>query len=200
MCGLCCCCSSLCLVNDAPALKQAEVGCAVSNATDVAKGSASTILLNEGLSGVCDIVEVGRQVHRRVVVWVINKVAKASQHSVFILVMFLITGKFPITALGAVLLLLLMDFVLVSLATDVQPPGSAPEEWNLAQLTRIGLAIGLCGSGEMMTLLLAGNKAWGFNDDQLQTFAWQLMFMWGIMTVFAVRERSFFWKSKPSNV
>lgn len=57
-------------VNDAPSLKQAEVGCAVSNATDVAKGSASALLLSEGISGVVSMVEVGRQVHARVQVWV----------------------------------------------------------------------------------------------------------------------------------
>jgi len=193
-------------VNDAPALKQAEVGCAVSNATDVAKGSASAILLADGLSGVVDMVEVGRQIHRRVEVWFINKVTKASLHSIFILVLFLITKDFPVSALQVVLLLLLMDFVLISIATDRQDPGARPGVWNLFQLTRIGLVPGLLGAGQMMALLFGANADYvgtgGFNltETQRHTFAFEMMFLWGMLAVFSVREKSFFWKSWPSSI
>jgi H+-transporting ATPase len=172
----------------------------VSNATDVAKGSASAILLQDGLSGVVDMVEVGRQIHRRVAVWVINKVAKASQHAVFILVLFLILGRFPISALGVVMLLLLMDFVLVSLATDRQPAGAQPDTWNLAQLTRIGLVIGMLGAGQLMTLILVTNKHDLFTIEQSQTFAWECMYLWGMLSVFTAREKSYFWSSRPSTI
>jgi H+-transporting ATPase len=161
-------------VNDAPSLKQAEVGCAVSNATDVAKGSASALLLNEGISGVVDMVEVGRQVHARVSVWVINKVAKAAQHSVFILVMFLILGRFPISALGVVLLLLLMDFVLISIATDKQPAGHSPSTWRLAQLTRIGLAIGIPGAGELIPIIILSQRWFDMTVGESETLAWSV--------------------------
>jgi len=187
-------------VNDAPALKQAEVGCAVSNATDVAKGSASALLLKDGLSGVPDMVEVGRQVHARVSVWVINKVAKAAMHSTFILILFLILGRFPVTALQVVLLLLLMDFVLISIATDTQPPGHSPSRWNLAQLTRVGLSIGVPGATQILVLILVTDYLYDQPVEESQTMAWLAMFTWGMLAVFAAREKSFFWKSRPSNV
>lgn len=179
---------------------ESEVGCAVSNATDVAKGSGSTILLNDGLSGIVDLVEIGRQVHRRVEVWFMNKVAKSMQHSVFIMVMFLIRGEFPISAFGVILLLLLMDFVLVSLATDNQPISPTPCEWNLAQLTRIGLVVGLPGAGQIMTLIFLTDYYNVFNEDELKTMAWEALYLWGMLTVFCVRESSYFWHSRPSMV
>jgi len=187
-------------VNDAPALKQAEVGCAVSNATDVAKGSASALLLRDGLSGVPDMVEIGRQVHRRVCVWVINKMTKAAMQSTFILIMFLILGRFPVTALQVVLLLLLMDFVLISIATDKQPPGHSPARWNLGQLTRIGLSIGVPGAGQILALILVTDHVFDQRDGESQTLAWLAMFLWGMLAVFAAREKSFFWSSRPSNI
>jgi H+-transporting ATPase len=191
----------LCLLGfSAPALKQAEVGCAVSNATDVAKGSASALLLDEGLSGVPHMVEVGRRVHSRVVVWVVNKVAKAAMHSVFILVMFLILGRFPVSALQVVLLLLLMDFVLISLATDVQPTGHSPCRWDLAQLTRVGLSIGLPGAGQLCALILVTKDLFNQTVEENQTTAWLAMFHWGMLAVFSAREKSFFFKSRPSNM
>jgi len=79
-------------VNDAPALRQAEVGIAVSNATDVAKGAASAVLTGEGLSNIVGLVEVGRTIYQRIVTWTLNKIVKTFQVAVFIALAFFLTG------------------------------------------------------------------------------------------------------------
>jgi hypothetical protein len=114
--------------------------------------------------------------------------------------MFLILGRFPITALEVVLLLLLMDFVLISIATDVQPAGHSPATWNLAQLTRVGLSIGLPGAAQMLALILVAEDLYDQTVAESQTTAWLAMFMWGMLALFSAREKSFFWSSRPSTV
>ena len=92
-------------INDAPALKQAEVGIAVSNATDVAKGSASVVLTQEGLSNVVDLIQTGRMIYQRILTWIFNKIVKTFQVILFVIVAFLLTGLFVVGAFQVVLLL-----------------------------------------------------------------------------------------------
>ena len=105
-------------VNDAPALRQAEVGIAVSNATDVAKGAASAVLTEEGLSNIVGLVEVGRMIYQRIVTWTLNKIVKTFQVAVFIALAFFLTGYYVVSALDIILLLFFLDFVTISLSTD----------------------------------------------------------------------------------
>lgn len=92
-------------INDAPALKQAEVGIAVSNATDVAKGSASVVLTQEGLSNVVNLIQTGRMIYQRILTWIFNKIVKTFQVILFVIVAFLLTGLFVVGAFQVVLLL-----------------------------------------------------------------------------------------------
>lgn len=103
-----------------------------------------------------------------------NKIAKAAQHSIFILIAFLILGRFPISALGVVLLLLLMDFVLISIATDQQPAGDAPAVWRLGQLTRVGLAFGIPGAAQMLALIVYSQRWYDLSDEESETLAWSV--------------------------
>ena len=105
-------------INDAAALKQAEVGIAVSNATDVAKGSASVVLTEEGLSNVVNLVVTGRMIYQRILTWIFNKIVKTFQVVMFVIIAFLLTGLFVVGAFQVVLLLFLVDFVTISLSTD----------------------------------------------------------------------------------
>lgn len=112
-------------VNDAPALRQAEVGIAVSAATDVAKGAASVVLTREGLTSVVDLVRTGRLIYQRVLAWIINKVSRTILKSGFVAIAYLITGRFIISALGMVLLVFMTDFVKIALSTDRVTPRRA---------------------------------------------------------------------------
>ena len=105
-------------VNDAPSLKQAEVGIAVSSATDVAKGAASVVLTGEGLGNIVDLIRVGRMMHQRMLTWIFNKVVKTFQIVVFVVVAFLLTDQFIVSVFDVVLLLFVIDFVTLSISTD----------------------------------------------------------------------------------
>lgn len=130
-------------VNDAPALRQAEVGIAVSGATDVAKAAASVVLTTEGLRGIVDLVKNGRAIYQRILIWIINKVSRTILKAGFVVVAYLATGQFVISALGMVLIVFMTDFVKIALSTDRVRPLPKPETWNIGPLVTLGVILGL---------------------------------------------------------
>lgn len=189
-------------VNDAPALRQAEVGIAVSGATDVAKGAASVVLTTEGLRGIVDLVRNGRAIYQRVLTWIINKVSSAILTSAFVVVAFLATGKFVISALGMVLLLFMTDFVKIALSTDRVHPSSNPETWNIGPLVGLAVLLGIAMLLEALVLLAVGWRAFdlGNHPGQLQTFTFQTMLFFALFSIVSIRERRAFWASRPSTI
>ncbi|HKM60365.1 MAG TPA: plasma-membrane proton-efflux P-type ATPase [Candidatus Bathyarchaeia archaeon] len=186
-------------INDAAALKQAEVGIAVSNATDVAKGSASVVLTEEGLSNVVDLVKTGRMIYQRILTWIFNKIVKTFQVILFVIVAFLLTGLFVVGAFQVVLLLFLVDFVTISLSTDNVTPSEKPESWNITPLVKGATLLGVATVIESLGLLYLGLNYLGLsNTAMLNTFSFDMLLFGGLFTIFVVRERSNFWKSKPS--
>jgi H+-transporting ATPase len=186
-------------INDAAALKQAEVGIAVSNATDVAKGSASVVLTEEGLSNVVDLVITGRMIYQRILTWIFNKIVKTFQVILFVIVAFLLTGLFVVGAFQVVLLLFLVDFVTISLSTDNVTPSERPETWKIAPLIKGAALLGVATVIESLGLLYLGLNYLGLsNTGILNTFSFDMLLFGGLFTIFVVRERSHFWKSKPS--
>jgi len=186
-------------INDAAALKQAEVGIAVSNATDVAKGSASVVLTEEGLSNVVDLVITGRMIYQRILTWIFNKIVKTFQVILFVIVAFLLTGLFVVGAFQVVLLLFLVDFVTISLSTDNVTPSEKPESWNISPLVKGATLLGVATVIESLGLLYLGLNYIGLsNTAMLNTFSFDMLLFGGLFTIFVVRERSNFWKSKPS--
>jgi H+-transporting ATPase len=186
-------------INDAPALKQAEVGIAVSNATDVAKGAASVVLTEPGLTNILSLVVSGRMIYQRILTWIFNKIVKTFQVVVFVVLAFLFTGLFVVNAFQVVLLLFLVDFVTISLATDNTRPSEKPETWDIASLLKASIILGIFIVAESFGLLYLGltylNLA---NTSQLNTFVFDILLFGGLFTIFVVRERDNFWKSKPS--
>ena len=187
-------------VNDAPALRQAEVGIAVSSATDVAKGAASAVLTEEGLSNIVGLVEVGRKIYQRIVTWTLNKIVKTFEVTVFIALAFLLTGHYVVSALDIVLLLFLVDFVTISLSTDAVRWSKQPEKWNVTGLAKVGILLGVFTVIELFGLLFIGLRYLGLSEDieSLHTFTFAAFFYLGMFTVLIVRERGPFWNSAPS--
>jgi H+-transporting ATPase len=189
-------------VNDAPALKQAEVGIAVSGATDVAKGAASVVLTSDGLEGIIDLVENGRAIYQRVLTWIVNKVSRTILKAGFVVLAFLATGKFVISALGMILLVFMTDFVKIALSTDRVFPSRSPESWNIGPLVTLAVALGLVMLAETLVVLAIGWRAFGLGTDpgRLQTFTFQVLLFFALFSIVSIRERRAFWASRPSAI
>ena len=187
-------------VNDAPALKQAEVGIAVSNATDVAKGAASVVLTSEGLSNIVDLIKIGRMIYERIITWILNKISRTILKASLIVLPFLVTGKYVISAFAMILVVFMTDFVKISLSTDNVRWSRKPNTWNLAAPVKIAVALGLLMVVESSGLLYIGAKYFGLisDDPSLNTFAFETLFYFAIFSIFVVRERGHFWNSRPS--
>jgi len=187
-------------INDAPSLRQAEVGIAVSNATDVAKGAASVVLTGEGLGNIIDLIRVGRKIHQRMLTWIFNKVVKTFQIVVFVVVAFLITGQFIVSVFDVVLLLFVIDFVTLSLSTDTVRGSKLPDSWDISGMMRSSLVLGVLVVLESLAILAVGLGPLDLNGKtaSIQTFSFTVLFFFGMLTVFVVRERGHFWDSFPS--
>jgi H+-transporting ATPase len=189
-------------VNDAPALRQAEVGIAVSGATDVAKSAASVVLTTEGLGGIIDLVKNGRAIYQRVLTWIVNKVSRTILKAGFVVIAFLVTGKFVISALGMILLVFMTDFVKIALSTDNVRPSQKPETWNIGPLVMLAVLLGLVMLIEALGLLAIGWQRFDLSSEpgQLQTFTFQTLLFFALFSIVSIRERRAFWASRPSTV
>ncbi|MEM2133854.1 MAG: plasma-membrane proton-efflux P-type ATPase [Candidatus Jordarchaeaceae archaeon] len=186
-------------INDAPALKQAEVGVAVNNATDVAKESASLVLTAPGLEGIVESVKNGRKIYQRITTYILNKIVKTFQVLVFIVLAFLLTGKYVVSLFSMVLLLFLVDFVTLSISTDNVRYSLKPDRWNVTSLVKISVSLGLVMIAESMLLLYLGEYLGLYNNiGELYTFVFDMLIFIGLFNVLIIRERQHFWKSKPS--
>lgn len=187
-------------VNDAPALKQAEVGVAVSNATDVAKGAASIVLTEEGLVNILSPIKVGRLMFERINTWILNKIARTILKTCFVVIAFLILGKYVITASAMLIMIFMTDFVKISLATDNVTGSVKPAKWNINGLAKIGIAIGLLMTLEAFGLLFIGLEYFNLrtNDLALNTFSFEVLLFFALFSIFVVREKEHFWHSTPS--
>ncbi len=187
-------------VNDAPALRQAEVGIAVASAADVAKGAASVVLTSEGLSGIVTLVHEGRIVYQRVLTWIINKVSRTILKSAFVAIGFLVTGRLVMSALGIIVLVFLTDFVKIALSTDHVEGSPRPETWDMRTPVLVGAALGVLMVGETLALLWVGWRLFdlGNHEPLLQTFSFQMLFYFALFSIVSARERRHFWTSWPS--
>jgi H+-transporting ATPase len=185
-------------VNDAPALKQAEAGIAVSSATDVAKAAASMVLTESGLSGVLRAVETGRKMYQRMLTYTLNKIIKTLEIGIFLSVGVMVTGTFVITPLLVVLLLFTNDFVTMSIATDRVSFSSRPDRWNIRTLMLTAGALAGLVLILSLTVFFAGRDALHLPLGQLQTLVFLLLVFTGQGNVYLVRERNRLWHSLPS--
>lgn len=185
-------------VNDAPALRKAEVGIAVSSATDVAKAAASLVLTDPGLENVVAGVEVSRRIHERMLTYTLNKIAKTLQVSIFLSLGIVVFGQFATTPLLVVLLLLANNFATMSLATDRVSTPKQPERWGVAGLVVASASLAVPLVLLSFGLWYVGKLGLALRLGELQT----LVFVWLVAsaqaTIYSVRERRHFWHSAPS--
>ena len=189
-------------VNDAPALAQAEVGIAVKNATDIAKDSASAVLTTEGLGGMVAMVKTGRTIYQRIYSWALMMVARKLNIVGYIVVMLFLTHSFMLSIQGTVLLLFMGDFVSMSISTDNVKFSLKPDSFDVSRLFGIGGSLGILMTIEGAVLTVAGWSYFGLsgNIDKIYTFGFAYLSLAGICTLVVVRERNYFWKSRPSKI
>lgn len=185
-------------VNDAPALKQAEVGIAVANATDVAKAAASLVLTNPGLTDVVGAVETSRRIYQRMLTYTLNKIIKTLEIAVFMSVGVMLTGVLVITPLLIVLLLFTNDFVTMSIATDRVAFSRKPERWRIPTLMLTAAPLAALILVLSFSVFFAGRDLLHLPLPQLQTLIFVMLVFTGLGNVYLVRERRHFWQSRPS--
>ena len=187
-------------VNDAPALKQAEVGIAVSSATDLAKQSASVVLAREGLIGIVDLVTNGRKIYQRIVTWVINKISRTILKAGLVVLAFVASGRDIISASAILLVTLMTDFMKISLSTDNVRWSRRPEKWDVPALVKVAALLGLLMVAEASGVLYVGWRFFGLavDDALLHTFAFEILLYFAVFSILVVRERGHFWHSRPS--
>ena len=187
-------------VNDAPALRQAEVGIAVSTATDVAKGAASVVLTEPGLTNIVALVEQGRTIYQRILTWIINKISRTILKAAFVAIAYVVTGKFVVSAFAMLLLTFMTDFAKIALATDHVRPSRKPETWNIGGFITVSVILGVAMVAESLLLLRIGWSRFGLatNNNSLYTFSFLLLLYFAVFSVLSARERRAFWSTMPS--
>ncbi len=184
-------------VNDAPALKQAEMGIAVSNATDVAKASASVVLTELGINVIVDAIKVSRKTYQRMLSWVINKETKVVGFVGVLTAGFFWLHKLVLSLLGMSLLVFANDFITMSLATDNVKHTANPNTWNVKDITVASLFLGLLLMLETLLIIYLGKKYFNLQFGQLRTIVLLNLVFSSQFRILIVRERGFFWSSMP---
>jgi H+-transporting ATPase len=184
-------------VNDAPALRQAEVGIAVFGATDVAKQSASFILTNDGLEGVVKAIQVSRQVYGRLRTWAMNKIIKSIEVSLFTTILFFVTHSYILSPLLAVLLVFANDFVTISIATDRTGPVARPARWNIGRFTIAALMVALVPL-TLLLLVYKGAVTAGYSLTVIRTIIYLALIFFGKATLYGIRAWPHGWSIRPS--
>ncbi len=187
-------------VNDAPALRQAEVGIAVSSATDVAKGAASVVLTEPGLTNIVTLVGRGRTTYQQVLTWIVNKISRTILKAAFVAIAFVVTGRFVVSAFAMLVLVFMTDFAQIALATDRVRPSRKPETWKIGGFIALYVVLGVAMVGEALLLLWFGWSRFGLGTDKnaLYTFSFLALLYFSVFSIVSARERRWFWATMPS--
>lgn len=188
-------------VNDAPALKQAEVGIAVHSATDVAKQAASVILLKSGLESIINLISVGRTTHHRISNWVISKISKTLFTVLFVCAAYMITGQFVVSPFDMVMLLFIIDFVSLALSTDNVSWSKKPETWDTKPMIKKGFVLGILLIIEAMIWLFVAKEFFRLTEiNQLQSLGFAVLFFASVFNLIIIRTDGYFYKQKVGNI
>ena len=184
--------------NDAPALRQAQMGIAVASATDVAKSAAGIVLTTPGLDGVVAAVREGRVTFQRILTYTLNSVTGKIVKVLFLAVGLVLTGHAILTPMLMVIIMITGDFLGMALTTDNVRPSPAPNAWRVGDLTRAGVFMGAAELVYCTALLLAGKYGMGLDLAALRTLAFVVLVFGNQATTYANRTRQRLWSIRPS--
>ena len=184
--------------NDAPALRQAQIGIAVSTATDVAKSAAGMVLTEPGLAGIVAAVKEGRITFQRIQTYTLNSIIKKIVTVLFLIVGLIMTGHAILTPLLMVIVMVTGDFLSMSLTTDNVRPSPMPNAWRIGRLTISGVIMGICLLAFCTGVLSIGRFGMNLGTEALRTLAFVVLVFGSQATLYAIRERRYLWGSRPS--
>ncbi len=187
-------------VNDAPALKKADCGIAVSGATDAARAAASIVLMKPGLSVIIDAIKESRKIFQRMNSYAIYRIAETLRVLLFMTAAILIFNFYPLTAVMIVMLALLNDGAILSIAYDNVHYKDQPEAWNMRMVLGIATVLGLIGPVAAFGLFYLGDRIFHLDHKHLQPMMYLLLSVAGHMTIFLTRTRGPFWSIRPARI
>lgn len=184
-------------INDAAALKQAEVGIAVANAADVAKRSSKMVLLDEGLTPIVKILDAGHRVYQRMTTWSLTKLARTAELTTILTLGYLCFGYLPMVLNAMVIYTIMNNMVTMMIGTDHTHISFQPENWDIFKLSKraFALALGWTAAGFGMICFLESR---GVAASQIKTMVYCFCVISAMLIVLITRTRKFFWQSHPS--
>ncbi len=185
--------------NDAPALRQAQIGIAVSTATDAAKSAAGMVMTEPGLAGIVHAVREGRIGFQRLLTYTFNMLVKKFEIVLFLAIGLVVTGQAVLTPVLVVLMLVTNDFLAMSLATDRASPAPSPSVWRMRNITLAALILGAFKLGFSVSMLIIGKYGLGLGPGELQAFALVTLVFGAQALLLVLRERRHLWSSRPGN-
>ncbi|MBX3063767.1 MAG: plasma-membrane proton-efflux P-type ATPase [Anaerolineae bacterium] len=185
-------------INDAPAIRQAQVGVAVNNATDITKSAASLVLTDSGLKDMLAAVEVGRSIFQRITTYTLNKIIKTFHMGLFLTCGLILTGTLIAQPTHILLVVLANDLVSMSLTTDRVRPSAKPDRWRVRPLVISGAILALAWLAFSFMAYFYGRDVLQLDSAQLQTLVFLMLVYISQANVYIVRERRHLWSSRPS--
>jgi H+-transporting ATPase len=187
-------------VNDAPALKKADVGIAVSGATDTARAAAAIVLLGEGLGVIVDAIRESRRTFQRMNSYAIYRIAETIRVLLFMTLSILVFRFYPVTAAMIVLLAVLNDGAILSIAYDNAHASDRPQAWDIGLVLSVATALGVVGVVESFGLFYAAERFFRVDRETLRTLMYLKLSVAGHLTIFVARTRKAFWSVRPSRL
>ena len=187
-------------VNDAPALKKADCGIAVSSATDAARAAAAIVLTTPGLSVIIDAIKESRRIFQRMNSYAIYRIAETLRVLFFMTLAILVFNFYPLTAVMIVMLALLNDGAILSIAYDNVHYKDAPEAWNMRLVLGIATVLGIIGVVAAFGLFYLGERVFHLDRAHIQTLMYLKLSVAGHLTIFLTRTRGPFWSIRPARI
>jgi len=187
-------------VNDAPALKKADCGIAVSSATDAARAAAAIVLLTPGLSVIIDAIKESRRIFQRMNSYAIYRIAETLRVLLFMTLAILVFNFYPLTAVMIVMLALLNDGAILSIAYDNVHYKDKPESWNMRMVLGVSTVLGVIGVVSAFGLFYLGERVFGLDRAHIQTLMYLKLSVAGHLTIFLTRTRGPFWSIRPAKI